>query len=245
MENQLNDLPENVQRTLTDFVNTAKEVCGENLVSIVLFGSAAEGRLRPTSDVNLILVTKEFEVPQVDRLREVLRVAYAAIRLNVMFILESEISVASEAFAVKFTDILNRNRILFGSDPFKNMEVSRAATLRLLRQVIVNLMLRLRERYALVSLREEQLVPIIADVTGPIRASAATLLGLEGKKGLHPKEALQAFTQQLPGNIWSEVLKNMSTAREEQELRPGEAASTLLGLLDLLKAMDKHIQGLK
>lgn len=155
-----------------------------HLVSIVLFGSAAEGRMRPSSDVNLILVTKEFDVSQVNRLREVLRVAYAAIRMNVMFILESEISVASEAFAVKFTDILNRNRILFGSDPFKNMEVSRAATLQRLRQVTVNLMLRLRERYALVSLREEQLVPIIADVAGPIRASAATILGLEGKKGI-------------------------------------------------------------
>lgn len=245
MENQLNDLPENVQKTLTDFVSAAKGACGGNLVSVVLFGSAAEGRLRPSSDVNMILVTKEFDVSQVDQLREMLRVAYAAIRMNVMFILESEISVASEAFAVKFTDILNRNRILFGSDPFKNMEVSRAATLQRLRQVIVNLMLRLRERYALVSLREEQLVSIIADVAGPIRASAATILGLEGKKGIHPKEALQAFTQQLHGHNWSEVLKNMSTAREEQELESGEATSTMLGLLDLLKAMQKHVQGMK
>lgn len=242
---QLTDLPENVQITLTDFVNSAQEACGENLVSIALFGSAAEGRLRPTSDVNLILVTKEFEVAQINNLREVLRVASAAIRMNVMFLLESEIAAASEAFAVKFTDILNRNRILFGSDPFKNLEVSRAATLQRLRQVIVNLMLRLRERYALVSLREEQLVPIIADVAGPIRASAATILGLEGKKGVHPKEALQTLTQQLPGRDWSEILKNMSIAREEQALKPGESASTLLGLLDLLKAMHKHVQGLK
>jgi predicted nucleotidyltransferase len=245
MENQLNDLPDNVQKTLTDFIKTAKESFGSNLLSVVLFGSAAEGRLRPTSDVNLILVTKEFDIPQVDRLREVLRVAYAAIRLNVMFILESEISVASEAFAVKFTDILNRNRILFGSDPFKNMEVSRAATLQRIGQVIVNLMLRLRERYALVSLREEQLVPIIADVSGTIRKSAAIILGLEGQRNIHPKEALQIFTQRFPGANWTEVLKNMSTAREEQTLKSGEAASTLLGLLDILKAMHKHVQSMK
>lgn len=108
-------------------------------------------------------------VSQVDPLREVLRMSYAAIRLNVKFILESEISVASEAFAVKFTDILNRNIILFGSNPFKNIEVSRAATLQRLQQVIVNLLLRLRERYALVSLREEQELK-----TGE---AAATMLG--------------------------------------------------------------------
>jgi predicted nucleotidyltransferase len=246
VENQLKELPDNVQRCLTDFINTAKEACGENLVSIVLFGSAAEGRLRPTSDVNLMLVTKDFVVSQVDQLREVLRISYAAIRLNVMFILESEILVASEAFAVKFTDILNRNLILFGTHPFKNIEVSRAATLQRLQQVIVNLMLRLRERYALVSLREEQLVPIIADVTGPIRASAATILGLQGDKNIHPKEALQKFTQRLPGSSsWNKVLKNLSIAREEQELKPGEAAATLLGLLDLLKMMHNFVQDMK
>jgi len=245
MENQLTDLPENARRTLTDFVNMTRESCGENLVSIVLFGSAAEGRLRPTSDVNLILVTKEFDVSQVNCLRELLRVAYAAIHLTVMFLLESEISAASEAFAVKFTDILNRNRILFGSDPFKKVEISRAATLQRLKQVIVNLILRLRERYALVSLREEQLVPIIADVAGPIRAIAATLLALEGQNEIHPKEALFSLTQQLLGQKYTEILKNMSTAREEQELKTGEAAKALLGILDILAAMQKHVQGMK
>lgn len=245
IKNTLGDLPENVSQNLTDFVNVVTESCATNLVSIVLFGSAAEGRLRSSSDVNLILVLKNFEVAQIDRLREPLRISYAAIRLSVMFILESEISAASEAFAVKFTDILSRHRILFGSNPFQSLEVSRAATIQRLKQVIVNLTLRLRERYALVSLREEQLVPIIADATGPIRACAATILGLEGKKANHPKEALQILTNQYPNKNWSDILKNMSTAREEQELKSGDAASTLLGLLDLLTTMHRHVQGLK
>jgi predicted nucleotidyltransferase len=60
VENQLKELPDNVQRCLTDFINTAKEACGENLVSIVLFGSAAEGRLRPTSDVNLMPLRRTY-----------------------------------------------------------------------------------------------------------------------------------------------------------------------------------------
>ncbi|HXH75438.1 MAG TPA: nucleotidyltransferase domain-containing protein [Bacteriovoracaceae bacterium] len=237
MEHQLNDLPDNVRRNLTDLVSVTTESCNSNLKSIVLFGSAAEGRLRSTSDVNLILVLREFDISQIDQLREILRVSHAAILLNVMFILESEILAASDAFAVKFTDILHRHRVLFGSDPFKDLKVSRTATVHRLRQVIVNLMLRLRERYALVSLREEQLVPIIADVTGPIRATAATILELENKGEFHPKEALQIFAQQLAGRNWTEILKNMSIAREEQELKSGEATATLLGLLDLLKAI--------
>jgi predicted nucleotidyltransferase len=245
MESQLADLPENVRKGLNDFINVAKESISGNLQSVVLFGSAAEGRLRSSSDVNLILVLKEFEVPQVNRLRESLRMAHAAINLNVMFLLQSEITAASEAFAVKFSDILSRHRILLGENPFGDLQVSRSATIQRLNQVLVNLILRMRERYAMVSLREEQLVPIIADAAGPIRASAATILSLEGQKNVHPKEALQIFLQRYPENNWADTLKNMSIAREELQLKAGEATNTLLGILVLLKKMQQHVQNLK
>ncbi len=245
MENQLSDLPENVQRGLNDFIAATVGGLTTNLVSIVLYGSAAEGRLRPSSDVNIVLVLKDFEIPKVNQLREALRIAYAAIRLNVMFILESEILSAAEAFSVKFSDILCRHRVLYGTDPFTNLEVSRVATIQRLQQVILNLTFRLRERYALVSLREEQLVPIIADVTGPIRASAATILSLEGKKGMHPKESLQTFSQKLLGKDWSEILSNMSIAREGKTMKSGDAIHTMLGIIELLQAMSKYTHELR
>jgi predicted nucleotidyltransferase len=245
MENQLQDLPADTRRILVDFVDVAREACGENLSSVVLFGSAAEGRLRAASDVNLILVLKEFQSSEIDRLRESLRLAHAAIRLNVMFILDSEITTASEAFAVKFNDILHRHRVLLGTNPFRDLKISRSATLQRLRQVIVNLKLRLRERYALVSLREEQLNPIIADAAGPIRAIAATILELEGKGEHPPKEALQALVRDLPQEGWDSLLSNLSAVREERELAHGEAAQTLFGLLRLLQSLHERVQGIK
>ena len=48
----LRDLPDVVARVLDDFVAAAREAFGDDLVSIVLFGSAAEGALRATSDVS-------------------------------------------------------------------------------------------------------------------------------------------------------------------------------------------------
>ncbi len=244
MENQTESLPPNVRNILNDFIETAKTACGPNLISVVLYGSAAEDRLRPSSDVNLILLLKEFEPSQINPLREKLRLAYAAIRLQVMFLLQSEIQLASESFAVKFTDILNRHRILFGADAFSNLLVSRTATLQRLKQVTINLTLRLRDRYALVSLREEQLVSVIAEAAGPIRACAAAIIALESGKKEAPKEALQIWIQKFPQKDWAQVLKNMSLAREEQLLKPGEGISTLLGLMDLLNTMQSHLQSL-
>lgn len=240
---QINDLPIKVQQSLLDFIETAKMACKNNLVSIVLYGSGAEGRLRPTSDINLILVLITFDVAEVNRLREKFRLYHAAIRLDIMFLLETEINTACNAFAVKFNDILNRHRILYGSDPFTGLQVSRSATLQRLQQVIVNLTLRLRERYALISLREEQLVHIIAEVAAPIRTCASTILSIEGKMEVHPKEALEILTKSLQGD-WTKLLVNISKARQEQELPSGEEASTVLKILDLLSAMQERLLGL-
>ena len=48
------DLPASVARVLDDFVRDARTALGDTLQSIVLFGSAAENRMRATSDVNVV-----------------------------------------------------------------------------------------------------------------------------------------------------------------------------------------------
>ena len=234
-------LPPSITETLDAFVATAKRAFDSDLRSIILYGSAAEGRLRASSDVNMLLILKRFDRERVDGIRESFRTAHAAIQLDIMFLLDSEIAQASEAFAVKFTDILARHRVLLGDNPLANASIPREATIRRLSQVLLNLRLRLRERYALVSLREEQLVSIIADSAGPIRASAATLLKLEGREVASPKEALRLFTADLPGGPWQPVLEHISEAREQLSVIPGTAPALMFQLMDLTARLEERV----
>jgi predicted nucleotidyltransferase len=191
-------LPPNVTPVLTDFINSAKEAFGSDLRSVVLYGSGAEGKLRPTSDVNLILVLTAFNQQQADRLREPLRLAHAAINLRAMFLLDSELRPATEAFAVKFADIARRRRVLYGDDVFASIAVSRDDAIFRLKQTLLNLTLRMREAYVMRSLREEQLAALIADLAGPLRSCASTLLDLEGRPAASPKDALETLSASLP-----------------------------------------------
>src|SRR5205814_10126239 len=109
--------PTPVGRVLHDFVEAARDAFGPDLRAVVLFGSAAEGALRPTSDVNVILVLGAFDRARADRLREPLRVAQAAVRLGAMFLLHDDIQPAAAAFAQTFLDVLRRRRVLWGADP--------------------------------------------------------------------------------------------------------------------------------
>ncbi|NJD06818.1 MAG: nucleotidyltransferase domain-containing protein [Methylococcaceae bacterium] len=238
-------LPQDVDNALADFVDAAKSALGPELVSVVLFGSAAEGKLRASSDVNLIVILNRFDPDRIDALREPLRLAHALIQLSAMFLLESEIASAAEAFAVKFSDIAVRHRVLTGADPFLNLAPTRPAQIGRLKQNLLNFILRMRERYALLSLREEQLATVVADAAGPLRAAAALLLSLEGRAAKSPKAALELLAAEIDPAGWRGPLECMSKAREEQTLRRGEGTTTLLYLIGLAQALHARAEALR
>jgi hypothetical protein len=241
----MNDLPAMVEKSISSFIDAAKSAFGSDLVSVVIYGSAAEGRMRATSDVNMLLVLKRFDTNEADALREPLRMASAAIELHAMFLLESEVPMAMEAFAVKFADVVARHRVLYGSNPFANIDPPRDALVRRLKQVLLNLQLRLRERYILLSLREEQLALVIADAAGPLRASAASLLHLEGQAAMAPKEALEKLVSDWGDAALVNALHDISAAREERQLPPGKAGPVLIQVIELTRRLRERAERLQ
>ena len=242
----LTALPPQVAAELQQLVSAAQASFCDDLISIILYGSAAEGRLRATSDVNLLFILRRFSPQGIDPFREPLRNAYAAVNARVMFVLEDELCDAVEEFAVKFDDIARRRVVLYGSDPLAAMTVSREATIRRLRQMLLNMTIRLRERYAIVSLREEQLPLVIADFAGSLRAAATSILELQGKPAPSPKEALARLVGQLgDGSRFSDLLMQISNARETRTLPVGTARPALLAMIDLTARLHEIVHSLE
>jgi predicted nucleotidyltransferase len=229
----MTSLSPDVEQNIASFVSAAQSAFGADLVSAILYGSAASGQMRATSDVNMVLILKQFAPEAANAIREPMRLAHAALQMKVMFLLESELDAATTAFAVKFADMAERHRVLFGPDPFTSLTPSRAALIHRLKQILLNLQLHLRERYVLVSLRPEKLVPVIADSASPLRASAASILQLRGQAHLPAKQALEALVQESGEAGLQAALQQMSHARENASLPEGQALPTLLALIKI------------
>lgn len=231
------DLPAEIAHALGEFVAAARAAFADRLVSVILFGSAAEAALRATSDVNVILVLSAFDRASAEQLRAAARQARTAIRLRAMFLLEDEVAAAAEAFAQKFDDVRRRHRVLWGRDPFAALTPTRAALLRRLDQVLLNLALRLRATYVERGQHEEQLVIAVADAAAPLRTAAASVLELQGRRPLAPKQALPEVARSVSGPAVEATLVRMSQARESGTLAPGVAAETLLELVELARVL--------
>jgi hypothetical protein len=233
IDRDTSELPAHVSRVLTDFVDAARAALGGRLRSLVLFGSGAENRLRATSDVNVVAVLTAFDAASLAALRPAVLSAHAAIRLEVMWLLESEVPQAADAFAVKFTDIARRRRVLYGPDPFASLTVPREAAIARLRQVLLNLVLRLRASYALDGGHDERIAIRVAEAAGPLRVSAAELLHLERGIVVAPRDGLRRATEAWTAPGRDAVLRAISEARETRSLEPGTAAGILTGVIEL------------
>ena len=238
-------LPDEIVAGMEMFVESAKRILGGDLESIVLFGTAAEGRLRATSDVNLVLVLTSFDPTTMSGLRQPLAAAQAAIRLNAMFVLDSELSCAMECFGEKFSDIVRRHRVLFGPDPFTGAPVSRQAVIWRFKQVLLNLTLRLRAAYVEQGAAAEKICRAIAESAGPLRSCAATLRELQSQPMLAPKEALQAFVELLMIENDSAAVAHISEARERHLLSASAADDTLLRMMKWASAMREQAERLE
>jgi predicted nucleotidyltransferase len=226
-----------VQRVLDDFVTAVRAAFGEDVLSVVLFGSGAEDRLRPSSDVNVLVLLRRFDPSRAEALGPTLELSGAAVHLRAMFLLEAELAACARAFPVKFADVRRRHRVLAGTDPFPGLAIPRAAAIARLEQELLNLALRQRAVLVESGRHEERLVRAIAEAAGPLRVCAAELLELEGRAAPTPREALRS--------VAGKPLAELSRAREQESLPPGTAAATLLELVELAGAMRARVEALR
>jgi predicted nucleotidyltransferase len=244
MANEIPELSKNVDLTLQQIVEETKNCLGTELDSIILFGSGAEGRLRATSDVNLLLVLHQFTPERIAELRNLFRMAQAAIELRPMFLLKTELDTAKDAFAVKFSDILRRHKVLYANDPLLSLKISRESLVFRLRQVLLNELIRLRAIFVSQGSRAEQISFAIAEAAGPLRSAALSILELEGASADSPRDALEKLASRLDETKWAALLQAFPKVREKWVPPYEEAVKLLNDLISLTQRIKDHVKTL-
>ena len=137
-----------MEKELKELVDKLEAAAGENLKSVVLYGSAASGEFNPKhSDLNVVCVLKELDPQALAVLSPAAtwwtRKGHPA---PLMFCLD-ELRRASDVFALEFLDIKAHHRILWGQDTFATLEIPMGLhRVQVERELRTNL-LKLRQHY--------------------------------------------------------------------------------------------------
>lgn len=172
-----------VHEALNSFVKDLRATHGDNLASVVLYGSAAAGdHVELKSDYNL-LVTLHRITP------EDLRLAQAPMRewrrlghpIPVYFTVE-ELSDAADVFPIEFHQMANARTVLFGQDPFELVHLSDANLRHQTEYELRSKLIQLRRLYIPASISSEKLCDLMSDSLASFASLFRAVLILHGDR---------------------------------------------------------------
>jgi predicted nucleotidyltransferase len=113
------------EEKLTEIVRRLQEAAGDNLQSIVLYGSGARGDFHAhKSDLNLLCILKSTKAAELLRIASVVRWWSGILHEPPPRIFtQEELVHSADVFAVELLDIGEAHRVLFGNDPIAGIDV--------------------------------------------------------------------------------------------------------------------------
>jgi predicted nucleotidyltransferase len=170
-----------VQEALNHLVDDLRATHGENLASVVLYGSAAAGDdVELRSDYNLLIALQRITP-------EDLRLAQAPVRewqrlghpLPVYFTL-AELSDAADVFPIEFYQMEKARIVLYGRDPFEFFQLSDVNLRHQTEYELRSKLLQLRRLYIPASVSVEKLSALMSDSLASFAALFRAVLLLSG-----------------------------------------------------------------
>jgi predicted nucleotidyltransferase len=134
---------------LEEFARRLGAALGENLVSLVLFGSAARGtHVDGRSDLNLLLIVGDASVGKLHASTPVVAEWVKGGEPAPLIFAEAEWRASADVFPIEIEDMRDAHRLLAGRDPFLGLTTRRADLRQALEHEVRGKVLRLRTEYA-------------------------------------------------------------------------------------------------
>lgn len=134
-----------VRRRLDALVGQLQDTLGDDLVGVLVHGSAARGEWREgRSDIDLVVVVRDDAPARLRAIGNALLVARFSARIEAMILMESEIDRAADVYPLLYRDIQRCNVIVAGRDPFAAVTVDNAHLRLRIEQELREAQIRLR-----------------------------------------------------------------------------------------------------
>src|SRR6266705_1224189 len=187
-----------ISDALNHLVADLKSTHGDNLASVVLYGSAAAGdHFELHSDYNLLIALNRI-------MPDDLRLAQAPLRawqrlghpLPVYFTVE-ELQDAADVFPIEFYQMENARIVLYGKDPFEFVRLSDENLRHQTEYELRSKLIQLRRLYIPASVSIEKLCDLMSDSLASFAALFSAVLLLHGQEAPVAKPDCVRATAQL------------------------------------------------
>jgi predicted nucleotidyltransferase len=214
------------EELLNEFVQRLQQALADDLVSVVLYGSAVTGDFHEKfSNLNVLGILTTVGPSQLERAYEPIDWWLKKKQPSPVLLSVEEIDRAPDAFAIEFLDIRAAYRVLYGKDLVASIEVKPEHHRHQVEHELRSRLLRLRERYLALQKDRRAVIQLLVDSL-PTFATLFrhTLLLSGGQPPVKKREIFREAAQRL--SISAEPFETLLDVREgkrrlaDPEIRP-------------------------
>lgn len=112
------------KKQIEEFVSRTRQHAGENLQSVILFGSAANGEFHPDfSNVNLLCILRETSFAKLAALSPAVEWWAKRKHRAPLVMTHEELQRSADVFSIELLDMQQRHRVLYGDDVLSGLPI--------------------------------------------------------------------------------------------------------------------------
>ena len=176
-----------LEKIINDFVKRLKNIYADELISVVLYGSASSGEYVPRhSNVNLAVILKDAGLR---RLSKVSGLILGLQVLNPVFFTEDHIKRSVDVFPIEFLDMKENHILIYGIDFLKGINIDTKNLRFQCEQELKSKIVNLKRAYLKSSGREALQQLLLTNFTSAVHI-LRNVIRLKGHKPAYEKEEI-------------------------------------------------------
>ena len=228
--------------TVEQLVSQLRAAYGERLRSVVLYGSAASAEhVAKKSDYNVLVLLDRIENGALAAASAVARAWRESGNPPPMTMTMAEWRSSADVFPMEYSDILERNRVLFGDPPFEGITISRSMLRLQLESQVMGKLLRLRQGALLAGNEAKEQINLMAASFTTIMVLFRGALRLHGELATADNASTAERVAQIAGFDAAPFVRAAGHHRGIAEIPTADAGATLAGYLTGVERLDAHI----
>jgi hypothetical protein len=228
--------------TLDELVRELRAAGGDAVVAIVLYGSAAGRDYHGSrSDHNVLVLMSEAGVTTLQRLAPLVRRWVGVGHPPPLLMTRDEWLRRSDVFAMEYSDLLERHRVLYGVLPTDGLRVDPADLRRQLESETMGKLLRFRRGLMSAGGDAGRQRALVDEAFPAMQALLRGMLHLHGESAIGSSEAVVRRAAALAGFDAEPVLRVLAERRGGAPLRDDELPAVVEGYLRELEAILRYV----
>jgi hypothetical protein len=228
------------EKLISEFVEKMRAATGANLVSVILYGSGAEGEFHPEySDLNLLCVLRDASFASLNKIADVVEWWRGNKHHPPLVLTQADLKTSADVFSIEFVDMKQRHRVLYGEDVLSSLNVPMSLHRSQLEYELREKLFLLRQHLVVAGSDEKQLWEVMLNSLSSFTTLFRHVLLEMGESGRkHSREAVGDLSHRMnfDPSPFVQIMDVRAKTTDRKQLRTVEVASKYLAAIEQVTA---------